>query len=582
MLNVSLPSDNPVLDARSLSFPADGSVLRQVNLAVGEGETVAVHGPAGAGKTVLLGCLTGRLTPGSGSIWANGKAFHLFSADQRRAFQRRSFGLVPQRIGFVPELTLAQNTALPLLFTGIPRDQAAARALVWLERFELGEYAGRRIGTLPAEALRRAALARGMVTDPLILFADEPLAGLAEAEVATIARMLLSIARSHGTAVVCFTREDTMAARFQRRVDLSHGRTPNQPVPTAPLRAARAPKPAPLQPTVVQQPAATVSVIGATGAVPGASAVSAVGAVSASAAPAVPTAPAEPLAHTSGPWAAHTSPNAPTTRPPTRPARNSGPTNVLLRKPADLSTAQSTDAHDGQSAPRTPTASAATPTPTPTQTDPPPVPSGKSGDRSTPQATLANTTAAPTNPPPTTASKPVTRPMPWTTPSRRAATPAPAPTDLPSTAASNSGDRSMPQTPTMNAATATRTDLPATAPGKPVARPMPWATPSQPDAAPAPTLAGPSTAAVGEPSARSMPQSTLASANATPTDLPPAAASKPVARPMPWTTPSRPGADPAQRGPVRPPIPPKDPRHRGGLPLGAPSQLDDSPAQAQL
>jgi putative ABC transport system ATP-binding protein len=447
VLNVSLPSDNPVLDARSLSFPADGSVLRQVNLAVGEGETVAVHGPAGAGKTVLLGCLTGRLAPGSGSIWANGKAFHLFSADQRRAFQRRSFGLVPQQIGFVPELTLVQNTALPLLFTGTPREQAASRALVWLERFELGEYAGRRIGTLPVEALRRAALARGMVTDPLILFADEPLAGLAEAEVATIARMLLSIARSHGTAVVCFTREDTMAARFQRRVDLSHGRTPNQPVPTAPLRAARAPKPAPLQPTVVQQPAATVSVIGTVAAVSGAS--------TASAASAVPTAPAEPLAHTSGPWAAHTSPSAPTTRPPTRPARNSGPTNVLLKMPADLPTAQSADAHDVQSAPQTPTASAA-----------------------------ATPTATPAGSPPAAADKPVARPMPWTTPSRPGATPTPT--------------------------------------GRPVARPMPWATPSRPD------------------------------------------------------------TDPAQRGPARPPIPPKDPRHRGGLPLGAPSQVDESTAQAQL
>ena len=261
MVNVSLPSDNPVLDARALSFPADGSVLRQVTLAVGEGETVAVLGPAGSGKTVLLRCLTGHLTPGSGSVWANGKAFHLFSADQRRAFQRRNFGLVPQKAGFVPELTLLQNTSLPLLFTGVARDEATARARVWLDRFELGEHGNRRISSLPEEAVRRAALARGMVTDPLILFADEPLAGLEDAEVATIARMLLSIARSHGTSVLCFTREATMADRFQRRIDLAQGRTLNRPVPAAPAKAARAPKPAALQPTVVPR-AVTVSVPG--------------------------------------------------------------------------------------------------------------------------------------------------------------------------------------------------------------------------------------------------------------------------------------------------------------------------------
>ena len=251
MLDVSLPSDNPVLDARSLCFPADGSVLHQVNLAVGEGETVAVLGPAQAGKSVLLRCLTGQLTPGSGSIWANGKAFHLFSAEQKRAFQRRTYGLVPQNTGFVPELTLEQNAALPLIFAGVARETAVRRARVWLERFELGEDVGRRAEGLPQETLRRAALARGMVTDPLVLFADEPLAGLHNPSVGAIARMLLSIARSHGTSVLLFTREAALAERFQRQVDLAHGRTPNQPVPAAPPATPRAPKPVLSQPTVL-------------------------------------------------------------------------------------------------------------------------------------------------------------------------------------------------------------------------------------------------------------------------------------------------------------------------------------------
>jgi putative ABC transport system ATP-binding protein len=259
VFDVSLPSDNPVLDARALRYPADGSVLQQANLAVGEGETVAVLGPAKAGKTALLHCLTGRITPSSGSIWANGKAFHLFSADQKRSFQRRNYGLVPQRTGFVPELTLDQNVALPLIFAGVAREEAVRRARTWLERFELGEHVGRRAGSLPEESLRRAALARGMVTDPLVLFADEPLAGLDGADVAAIARMLLSIARSHGTSVVFFTREEDLAGRFQRRVDMTKGRTPNQPVPTAPATARHAPKPTPIVPTVVARPSVIVT-----------------------------------------------------------------------------------------------------------------------------------------------------------------------------------------------------------------------------------------------------------------------------------------------------------------------------------
>ncbi|HEV2635476.1 MAG TPA: ATP-binding cassette domain-containing protein [Actinocrinis sp.] len=256
---MSIPSDTPVLDARSLSFPADGGVLRGVDLAVGRGETVAVLGPAGSGKTVLLHCLTGRLTPGGGGVWADGKAFHLFGADQRRAFQRRTFGLVPQRTAFVPELTLLQNTALPLLFTGLARDAATARAALWLDRFELGEFADRRTGDLPAEALRRAGLARGLVTDPLILLADEPLAGLAEPDAATIIRMLLSIARSHGTSVLCFTRDAATADRFQRRIELSQGRSSQQPVSAAVAEASGASEQAPGRPVTAPK-AVVVSV----------------------------------------------------------------------------------------------------------------------------------------------------------------------------------------------------------------------------------------------------------------------------------------------------------------------------------
>jgi putative ABC transport system ATP-binding protein len=306
-VDVSLPSDNPVLDARALRFPADGSVLHQVNLAVGEGETVAVLGPAGAGKTALLRCLTGRITPSAGSIWANGKAFHLFSADQKRAFQRRTYGLVPQDTGFLPELSLDQNAALPLIFAGVPREAAVRRARVWLERFELGEHIGRRAEGLPAETLRRAALARGMVTDPLVLFADEPLAGLDGPSVAAIARMLLSIARSHDTSVVLFTREATLAERFQRRVDLAHGRTPNQPVPTAPPTAPRAPKPAPTQPTVVPQPTVIVTPVAP------------VAPVAHAAAQAAAQDPATPTPHSPhGPYSPHNAPHYPPKDPRSR------------------------------------------------------------------------------------------------------------------------------------------------------------------------------------------------------------------------------------------------------------------------
>lgn len=236
---MSLPSDNPVLDARGLVFPADGSVLNQVGLAVGEGETVAVLGPQGAGKSALKACLCGETAPAAGSVWTNGKPFHLLAAEQRRAFRLRHFGLVHQDPVFFPELTLGQFAALPLRFAAVGEREATQRALTWLGRFEIADAADRRPGELPVEVLRRAALARAMVNEPLVMFADEPFIGLPEESISTASRILRSVARSHGTAMVVFTRDTDTAARYERTVHLVGGRTHAEPVPMAVVPAAK-------------------------------------------------------------------------------------------------------------------------------------------------------------------------------------------------------------------------------------------------------------------------------------------------------------------------------------------------------
>ena len=242
---MSLPSDNPVLDARGLVFPADGSVLNQAGLAVGEGETVAVLGAPGAGKTTLLSCLSGEAAAAAGVLWTNGRPVHLLSPEQRHAFRLRHYGLVHQDVVFVPELTIAQSAALPLRFAGMGEREARARVRTWLSRFEIEDAADRRPATpgepLPADTLRRAAFARAMVNDPLVLFADEPFIGLPEASVETITRILHSIAHSHGTAVIVFTSDAETAERCERIVHLVAGRTAAEPIPAAaiePLRPA--------------------------------------------------------------------------------------------------------------------------------------------------------------------------------------------------------------------------------------------------------------------------------------------------------------------------------------------------------
>jgi putative ABC transport system ATP-binding protein len=235
---VSLPSDNPVLDVRGLSYPADGSRLRQVDLAVGEGETVAVLGPAGAGKSALLACLSGAAVPAQGAIWTNGRPFHLLPASQKRAFRQRFIGLAHHRGTLLPELTVLANVALPLRFRGMRRAAAAELAQTWLDRFEIGDLGGRRARGLPVQGLRRAVLARAMVTEPLLLLADEPFEGLPEQDTEMLVRILRSTAMSHRTTVLAFTRDEAVAGRFERTIHLDAGRTSAEPVPQAAQQAA--------------------------------------------------------------------------------------------------------------------------------------------------------------------------------------------------------------------------------------------------------------------------------------------------------------------------------------------------------
>lgn len=232
---MSLPSDNPVLNAVGLTFPADGSVLRGAHLAVGEREAVAVLGEPGSGKSALLALLCGMLEPVAGSLWANGRPLHALPAERRQAFFRRQFGVLPQDCRLLPELTVAENVALPLRLAGMRAGQAIERSRIWLERFEIEDHAASPAAGLTRPVLRRAALARALVGDPVVLLADEPLADLAVQTAESTARILRSIAVSHGTAIIVFTREPMTAAYFSRTVRLAEGRTDTMPATPPPV-----------------------------------------------------------------------------------------------------------------------------------------------------------------------------------------------------------------------------------------------------------------------------------------------------------------------------------------------------------
>jgi putative ABC transport system ATP-binding protein len=198
--------------------------LRGANLTVRVGEVVAVMGPSGSGKSTLLHCLAGILTPDSGEIEFEGRRIDGLDEKVRSTLRRDRFGFVFQFGQLVPELTAEENVALPLLLNGVRRVDALRRASSWFERLDLDGLQLRRSGELSGGQAQRVALARGLVAQPEVLFADEPTGALDSLTGEHVMELLAGSARDQGTTVVLVTHEPRVAAYADREVIVRDGK----------------------------------------------------------------------------------------------------------------------------------------------------------------------------------------------------------------------------------------------------------------------------------------------------------------------------------------------------------------------
>ena len=196
---------------------------RGASLAVDAGEIVAVMGPSGSGKSTLLHCLAGILTPDDGEVTFAGRRVDTLDEADRSALRRDHFGFVFQFGQLVPELTAEENVAMPLLLAGLRRREALARAHTWFERLDLGGLERRRSGELSGGQAQRVALARALVTDPHVLFADEPTGSLDSLTGEHVMELLVAAARDHGATVVLVTHDARVAAYADREVVVRDG-----------------------------------------------------------------------------------------------------------------------------------------------------------------------------------------------------------------------------------------------------------------------------------------------------------------------------------------------------------------------
>jgi putative ABC transport system ATP-binding protein len=214
-----------IVEAREVKFSfGETPALQGASLAAKPGEILAVMGPSGSGKSTLLHCLAGILVPATGEVWFDGQRVDTLNETRRSTLRRDRFGFVFQFGQLVPELTAEENVALPLLLGGARRAEALGKARGWLDRLGLDGLGGRRSGELSGGQAQRVALARGLVTRPQVLFADEPTGSLDSLTGEQVMELLVASAREQGTTVILVTHEPRVAAYADREVVVRDGR----------------------------------------------------------------------------------------------------------------------------------------------------------------------------------------------------------------------------------------------------------------------------------------------------------------------------------------------------------------------
>jgi putative ABC transport system ATP-binding protein len=197
--------------------------LRGSSVSAAAGEFLAVMGPSGSGKSTLLHCMAGIIAPDAGQIWYGGKRLDLLPDKKRTTLRRTEFGFVFQFGQLVPELSAADNIAVPLLLNRVNRKAAYQQAHTWLSRLGLDELSARRTGELSGGQAQRVAIARALATGPRVLFADEPTGSLDSQAGRQVMDLLARLARAEGTTVILVTHDVNVAAYADRTVQVIDG-----------------------------------------------------------------------------------------------------------------------------------------------------------------------------------------------------------------------------------------------------------------------------------------------------------------------------------------------------------------------
>ena len=209
------------LSKRVTTSEAELVIVNRANFNVEAGDTIAVVGASGSGKSTLLGLMAGLDSPSEGKVFINDEDLFALNEDGRARLRGRLVGFVFQSFQLLPSLTALENVMLPLELAGIAA--AASRAASILDRVGLGARVKHYPKQLSGGEQQRVAIARAFVTEPKLLFADEPTGNLDARTGRVMIDLLFELNRERGTTLILVTHDLDLASRCGRRLHIDDG-----------------------------------------------------------------------------------------------------------------------------------------------------------------------------------------------------------------------------------------------------------------------------------------------------------------------------------------------------------------------
>lgn len=197
--------------------------LRGVDIAVQPGEMVAIMGPSGCGKTTLLNCLSGLDDFDQGEVYIEGVRLRTMSDKKRTLYRAQRMGFIFQTYNLLPVITAVENVELPLLVSGMRPNAARKRALEVLEQVGLIDRSDHRPAELSGGQRQRVTIARALVNNPAIVWADEPTGSLDSKSADDVLSLMRSLNKDQGQTFVIVTHDSDIAATCDRIIHMKDG-----------------------------------------------------------------------------------------------------------------------------------------------------------------------------------------------------------------------------------------------------------------------------------------------------------------------------------------------------------------------